>query len=60
MRGDIEMKKFVPYEKMSKKQKREMDSKKRKTWELNSETKISDKNYKKIRQKEYEDSLNEY
>lgn len=54
------MKKFVPYEKMSKKQKREMDSKKRKTWELNPETKISDKNYKKIRQKEYEDSLEKY
>lgn len=53
--------KFVPYDKMSKKKKREQDKKKRNTWgDFNPETKILDKNFKKRKQQEYEDSMEDY
>lgn len=55
------MENFVPYEKMSKKAKKNLNNKKRRTWgELNPETKVSDKDYKKIKQKEIEKSLEDY
>ena len=52
------MKKFVPYEKLSKKKKKEINNKKRSTWgDMNPEKSIINKNFKKLRQMEYEDSL---
>jgi len=51
--GGINMKKFVPYEKMSKKQKRELDRAKRNTWTVNPVTRKSENkkayNRKKLR-----------
>ena len=50
------MKDFVPYEKMSKKQKREYDRKQRGTWQLSPVTRIAETNKKhysrKIKHKE--------
>ncbi len=47
------MKKFVPYEKMSKKQKREIDREKRNLWNMNPATRKSENkkayNRKKLR-----------
>lgn len=58
IRKVIAMKKFVPYEKLSKKKKKEINNKKRSTWgDMNPETRIINKNFKKLRQMEYEDSL---
>lgn len=55
------MKKFVPYEKLSKKKKKEINNKKRNTWgDMNPETRIINKNFKKLKQIEYEDSLEDY
>lgn len=45
------MKAFVPYEKMSKKQKREQDKKKRGTWTLSPVTRIADTDKKKYSRK---------
>ncbi len=45
------MKDFVPYEKMSKKQKREQDKKKRGTWTLSPVTRIADTDKKKYSRK---------
>lgn len=46
------MKKFVSYEKMSKKEQRKINSEKRGTWNsLNPVTKIADTNGKKYRRK---------
>ena len=54
----IVMKKFVPYEKLSKKKKKEINNKKRNTWrDMNPETRIINKNFKKLKRMEYEDSL---
>lgn len=38
------MKKFVPYEKMSKKQRREADRQRRGVWEISPVTRIADTN----------------
>lgn len=52
------MKKFVPYEKLSKKKKKEINNKKRNTWgDMNPQPRIISRNFKKLKQMEYEDSL---
>lgn len=54
------MEKFVPYDKMSKKKKREIDKMKRKDWgEINPAGKIVPDNYKEKRDKERIETLEE-
>ncbi len=52
------MNKFIPYEKLSKKRKREMDLKKRRTWNsVNPATKIANSNKKKYMRHAKDSSL---
>ena len=44
--------KFIPYEKLSKKEKRKRNNEKRKKWEQNPATKIVPDEHKKIKEKE--------
>lgn len=56
--GVINMNKFIPYEKLSKKCKREMDLKKRRTWNsVNPATKIANSNKKKYMRHAKDSSL---
>lgn len=48
----IEMEKFVPYEKLSKKEKRRRNKEKRNLWETNPATKIVPDKHKEIRDEE--------
>lgn len=57
--GGITMEKFIPYEKLSKKRKRELDLKKRKTWAISPVTRKPEKprayNRRKTRKGDHED-----
>lgn len=46
------MEKFIPYEKLSKKEKRQRNNEKRKVWEQNPATKIVPDKHKEIKEKE--------
>ena len=55
------MEKFIPYEKLSKKKKKEIDRLKRNDWgEVNPASKITPNNYKEKRDKEKISSLEDY
>lgn len=51
------MEKFIPYEKLSKKKKKELDRKKRENWgEVNPGSKVIPDKHKEIKEKEIEKS----
>ena len=55
LRGDV-MEKFIPYKKLSKKNKKKIDKQGRTTWKINPITRYERKGYKRKRDKiDYED-----